>query len=86
MELLSEAEWSDLQALQAEVTGIEAQIRRWKKWPTKNSSKELTARQREENEQLLQYRNILTALAEYAAKRTELAVKDLQMPNAYPAL
>ena len=68
------------------MTGIEAQIRRWKKWPTKQL-KRTTDRQKEENEQLLQYRNILTALAEYAAKRTELAVKDLQMPNsAYPAL
>ena len=80
---LSEAEWSDLQALQAEVTGIEAQIQAVEEMADEKQLKELTDRQKEENEQLLQYRNILTALAEYAAKRTELAVKDLQMPNVH---
>ena len=80
---LSEAEWSNLQALQAEVTGIEAQIQAVEEMTDEKRLKELTARQREENEQLLQYRNILTALAEYAAERTELAVKDLQMPNVH---
>ena len=47
---LSEAEWSNLQALQAEVTGIEAQIQAVEEMTDEKRLKELTARQREENE------------------------------------
>ena len=32
-------------------------------------------------EQIVKYRNILSALSEFICKRTELAVADLQMPN-----
>ena len=68
-------------ASRAEAAGIEAQIQAVEEMADEKQLKELADRQKKIHEELLQYRNTLAALAEYAAKRTELAVRDLQMPN-----
>ena len=72
-----------MQAFRAEAAGIEAQIQAVEEMADEKQLKELAARQKEIHEEMLQYRNTLAALAEYAAKRTELAVQDLQMPNVH---
>lgn len=80
---LNEAEWSDLQALQAEQTATQAQIRTLEDMADQKRLEALTVQRETFQEQLVKYRHVLAALAEYTAKRTELAVRDLQMPNVH---
>ena len=78
---LSEAEYSDLNCLTAELTGIQAQIQTVQELTDDKKLKDAYTQQEIYKEQILKYKNILSALSEFVCKRTELAVADLQMPN-----
>lgn len=78
---LSEAEYADLNCLTAELTGIRAQIQTIEALTDGKKLEDAYAQQEIYTEQILKYKNILSALSEFVCKRTELAVAGLQMPN-----
>lgn len=78
---LSEDEAAELSALEADIIGIDAQIKAITEISNEKRLKDIYIQQKSLNEQILQYRNILAALTEYISKRTELSVSDIQMPN-----
>lgn len=78
---LNENEYSELSSLSADLTGIEAQIRTIKELTDEQKLKNAYTEQEIYKEQVLKYRNILSALSEFICKRTEIAVEGLQMPN-----
>lgn len=78
---LSEQEYSELNCLEAELTGIQAQIKTIEDLLDDQKLKDAFAQQELYKEQMLKYKHILSALSEFVCKRTELAVAGLQMPN-----
>lgn len=78
---LSEDEAAELSALEADIIGIDAQIKTIVEISNEKRLEDIYIQQKSLNEQILQYRNILAALTEYISKRTELSVADIQMPN-----
>ncbi len=78
---LDENEYSKLTCLSAELTGIKAQIQAIEDMADEQNLKNAYTQQEIYKEQISKYRNILGALGEFAYKRTEIAVSDLQMPN-----
>lgn len=78
---LDEEEYSELNCLTAELTGINAQIKAVEDMTDEQKLREIRMQQDVYREQIVKYRNILSALSEFICKRTELAVADLQMPN-----
>lgn len=78
---LSEDEAAELSALEADIIGIDAQIKAITEISNEKRLEDIYIQQKSLNEQILQYRNILAALTEYISKRTELSVSDIQMPN-----
>lgn len=78
---LSEAELLELHTLQADLTGIDAQIKAITDIADESRLQDMYAKQEANSKELVKYRNILTALTEFIGKRTELAVADIQMPN-----
>lgn len=78
---LDEDEYSELNCLTAELTGINAQIRAVQDMCDEKRLEDACAQQKVYEEQLLKYRNTLSALSEFLCKRTEIAVSGLQMPN-----
>lgn len=78
---LSEEEYADLNCLTAELTGIRAQIQTIGALTDGKKLEDAYAQQEIYTEQILKYKNILSALSEFVCKRTELAVAGLQMPN-----
>lgn len=78
---LHESEFSELNALQADLTGIDAQI---KAITDIADEKRLTAAQEEAEsfkKQIMNCKDMISALTEFICKRTELATAHLQMLN-----
>lgn len=78
---LSEEEYCELNCLDAELTGVEAQIKAIKELTDNKKLEDAYAQKDVYEKQILKYKDILSALSEFVYKRTELAVANLQMPN-----
>lgn len=78
---LDEDEYTELNCLSAELTGIEAQIRAVQDMCDEKKLKDAYAQQNVYKRQILKYKNAISALGEFICKRTEIAVSGLQMPN-----
>lgn len=78
---LDENEYSELNCLTAELTGINAQIQAVEDMADEKRLKDAYTQQEVYREQLVKYKNIISALSEFLCKRTEIAVAGLQMPN-----
>lgn len=78
---LAEGEYSELNCLSAELTGIEAQIQAIKDMCDERKLEDAYAQQEVYKGQILKYKNAISALGEFICKRTEIAVSGLQMPN-----
>lgn len=78
---LSEDEAAELSSLEADIIGIDAQIKAITEISNENRLEDIYTQQQSLKDQILQYRNILAALTEYISKRTEISVSDIQMPN-----
>lgn len=78
---LSEAEYTELSSLKAELTGINAQIKVIAETADEARLKSALDEKNELETQIIKYKNIVSALTEYICKRTELATRDIQMPN-----
>lgn len=78
---LSDEELGEQKYVEAELIGIDAQIKALNEACDEARVKELLAKKTTLEEDMKQTREIISALIKYVAKRTELAVADLQMPN-----
>lgn len=78
---LSFDEISNLTALEAEIIGIEAQIKTLTELSDENQLENLTAEKAALDDEITKYQNIIASLVEFILKRTELAIASIQMPN-----
>lgn len=78
---LSESEYTDLISLQAEITGLKAQIKAFEEISDEERLKSALEQKQVYENQMVKYNNFITALTEYISTRAELATEDLQMPN-----
>lgn len=78
---LSESEYTDLISLQAEITGLKAQIKAIEETVDEERLNSALKQKKVYEEQTVTYSNFISALTEYISKRAELATEDLQMPN-----
>ena len=78
---LSEQEYSDLTSWKAELLAVEAQLRTISDMTDTERLKSAYAERDSISTAIVGYRNILTSLAEFAAKRSEMATQHLQMPH-----
>ena len=78
---LTEEEYRELSALQAEAAGIEAKISAVKELADEQKLADALAEKAAFDMQAEKYRRTLAALVEYVCKRTELAVQQLTMPH-----
>ncbi len=78
---LEEDEYSELNCLTAELTGIDAQIQAVRDMADEKKLKDAYMQKDTYAQQIIKYKNVLSALSEFLCKRTEIAVAGLQMPN-----
>lgn len=78
---LSLEEFAELNSLSAELTGVEAQIKTIMELTDTKKLDNAYAEQKDYEEKIVKYKNILSALNEFVCKRTEMTVAHLQMPN-----
>ncbi len=78
---LNEQERLDIVTLHTELTGINAQIKVIEDRSDKQRLQSAQTQKEAFTEQQSKNRNLLSALSDYICKRTELATRELQMPN-----
>lgn len=78
---LDEAEFDELNTLEATLIGIDAQIKTLEDSVSEEKLKTALVEKDVFTEQITKYKSIATALQEYIFKRAELATEGLDMPN-----
>ncbi len=78
---LSEAEYTELNTLEATLIGINAQIETVEQSASEEKLKTALVEKEVFEEQISKYKETVTALTEYIFKRAELATAELDMPN-----
>ncbi len=78
---LSETEYLEMTALEADIVGIQAKLNAQKTLIDDSKLQELLKQQEKLNDQINRYQNIISSLIEFIAVQTRLIATSLQMPN-----
>lgn len=78
---LTEAEFNKLNELNATLIGINAQIKTIEETASNERLKSALVEKDSFNQQLINYKTLVSALSEYIFKRAELATANISMPN-----